>query len=402
MKTPIPLLSAAALLVACAGCTEPPHPNRAYFHIPTSDRKIMLSVQLNDTLTVRNFVFDTGAALCLDSTFFFTHNLMPNATPIRTMIGTYRSLASPEPALYYYAPPAIKIGETTVQDDWLRVRNFQKWIHNDSIKGIVGIPFRDTTHVWEVNFEHSYLEVHEAADFQMPKGSMVFPLIKDEKQQKYYIQIPLHIVCEGDTLSSNRTYMIDTGDPYDITIASPAEELDFFSQHPDAATWFAHGGWYMRRYTVKATAWDNFTMDSLRIYTFDRATGFKYALGFHFFKRFNVFFDLKNQQIGLLPIKFERVVNPGWTAMHYLYSLTPNGTGKVTVVGDYKKNYFKTAGLQVGDEIVTVNDCLYKDARIDTLKMQIWSSDTIYMDILRDGQPMRIVVPVDKNEVQGD
>jgi S1-C subfamily serine protease len=144
-------------------------------------------------------------------------------------------------------------------------------------------------------------------------------------------------------------------------------------------------------------------MDSLRIYTSDRATGYKYMVGFNFLKRFNVFFDLKNQQIGLLPIKFERVVNPGWRVFHYFSPLTPQGTGKITVMGDYKKNYFKTAGLQVGDEIVRVNDSLYKNIMNDyALNTRLLSSDTLYFDILRKGQPMRIAVPVDKNEVQGD
>jgi hypothetical protein len=405
-KSFIFLFSAAALFVSCAGCTEPQHPNRAYFHIPTSDRKMMIAVQLNDTLTSRSFSFDTGVPfLYLDSTFFFTHNLAPDASPINFMEGTYKSLTSPQFALTYNVPTSVKVGETTVKYDRLNVRNFKEWLRNDAIEGTVGIPFLDTTHVWEVNFEHSYIEVHAAADFQMPERCMLFPLIRDEKTRMFSIQIPLRIVCEGDTLSCSRTYIIDTGDPADITIASPAEEMDFFNRHPDAATWFGLGGWYTRRYTVNATAWDSFSMDSLRIYTFERGVHsyYKYMVGFNFLKRFNVFFDLKNQQIGLLPIKFERVANPGWRVFHYQSPLTADGAYKITVMGEYKKNYFKTAGLQVGDEIVMVNDSLYKNVMNSySLHEQLWSSDTLRFDILRNGQPLRVVVPVDKSEQQGD
>jgi hypothetical protein len=405
-KSSIFLFSAATLFVACTGCTEQQHPNRAHFHIPTSDRKMMLTVQLNDTLTATGFFFDTGCRFpSLDSTFFFTHNLAPDASPVSSMISTYKSLAPTRVILIYSdsVTTSVKVGEATVEYNGLTVVNLKNQLHNDAMEGIIPLPFRDTTQVWEVNFEHSYLEVHAAADFQMPEGCMLFPLIRDEKVELFGIQIPLRIVCEGDTLSSSRTYFIDTGDPSDITIASPAEEMDFFNRYPDAATWIGIGGWYSRRYTVKATAWDSFPMDSLRIYTFSRGGHLKYMVGFNFLKRFNVFFDLKNQQIGLLPIKFERVVNPGWRVFHYSSPPRPDGTYRITVMGNYKKNYFKTAGLQVGDEIVMVNDSLYKDVMSRyNLKEQLWSSDTLRFDILRNGQPLRIAVPVDKNEERGD
>jgi type II secretory pathway component PulC len=100
---------------------------------------------------------------------------------------------------------------------------------------------------------------------------------------------------------------------------------------------------------------------------------------------------------------FERVVNPGWRVFHYSSPPRPDGTYRITVMGNYKKNYFKTAGLQVGDEIVMLNDSLYKDVMSSyNLHEQLWSSDTLRFDILRNGQPLRIAVPVDKSEEQGD
>lgn len=115
-----------------------------------------------------------------------------------------------------------------------------------------------------------------------------------------------------------------------------------------------------------------------------------------------MFIDRKNWQIGLQPIKnFQRIVNPLGRRFHY--SAPKNSEGKyiVTKIADYKDNYYKTAGLQEGDEIIAINDKLFKDITHEENR-EFYKTDTLVLDIIRDGESLKIVVPVDKNEKQGD
>jgi hypothetical protein len=116
-----------------------------------------------------------------------------------------------------------------------------------------------------------------------------------------------------------------------------------------------------------------------------------------------VFFDLKNRQIGLQPIKnFQRIVDIRAKRFHYL--CPPNEEEKyiITKMGNYNGNYFYTAGLRAGDEVVTVNGVSPQGITTWEQKEAIFKGDTIYYDIVRTGKPLKIAVPVDKNEVQED
>ncbi|EXZ22777.1 hypothetical protein M086_3476, partial [Bacteroides fragilis str. S13 L11] len=43
-----------------------------------------------------------------------------------------------------------------------------KWYMNSSSEGMFNIPPNDTMHVWELNFEHNYMEIHLAQNYRMP------------------------------------------------------------------------------------------------------------------------------------------------------------------------------------------------------------------------------------------
>jgi hypothetical protein len=196
----------------------------------------------------------------------------------------------------------------------------------------------------------------------------------------------------------------DTGMAWDFMLIRPTkEDLEFLNKREDAV-WTEYLDGYNKYYTVSATLFDNFVMDSLRIYTIDkpyRVNG-RCLIGQNFLKRFNVFFDMKNRQVGLQPIKnFQRVVNPNHRRFHYSTKPSPEGKFIVTMVADYKDNYYKTAGLQQGDEIVAINGKLYKDITYEE-KSEFHKQDTLLFDIIRKGQTLKLVVPVDKNEEQGD
>lgn len=256
-----------------------------------------------------------------------------------------------------------------------------------------------------MNFEYNYLEIHQAVDFKMPGNCFVFPMIKDKSTPyPFNIQLPIKIKCvDGDTLILNRKFLIDTGMPEDIALMYRSEELPFFNKKSDAV-WTENQSSYNRYYTVNATLFDNFAVDSLRIYTFDHpnSVSSNYLIGQNFLKRFNVFFDLKNSKIGLQPIKhFQRIITPYHRRFHFSTYKTPKGKFIVTMVANYKGNFYKTAGLRTGDEIVSVNGKLYNDITYEE-KSEFYKKDTLVFNIIRKGKRLKIVVRVDKNEVQGD
>jgi len=384
------------------------NPNRIYFKISPENRQIVLPVQLNDSITV-DMAFDSGAGagvFILDSTFCATHpNVTLNVLPDTIGRGGSSWSSKAVSISIYKTAPSVKIGYTDLKYNYMMIYNWNKYYNTSDSKGMFNIPKNDTTHVWELNFEYNYLEIHQAVAFKMPENCLVFPMIKDKSTPApFNIQLPIKIKCvDGDTLTLNRKFLVDAGMPEDIALLYRAEELAFFNKKNDAV-WTENQSSYNRYYTVNATLFDNFAVDSLRIYTFDHPNSISsnYLIGQNFLKRFNVFFDLKNSKIGLQPIKhFQRVINPNHRRFHFSTDTTPKGKSIVTMVANYKGNFYKTAGLRVGDEIVSLNGKLYKNITYEE-KSEFYKEATLVFNIIRKGKPLKIIVRVDKNEVQGD
>ena len=382
--------------------------NRVYFKINPEDRKIVLPMQLNDSITA-NMAFDSGAVtgtLILDSTFCATHHgITLNLFPDTLLKGGSSWSSNAVPISVYKATPTVKIGNADLTYDYMMIEGWKRYYNTSDAEGMFNIPKNDTTHVWELNFENNYLEIHQAVAFKMPENCFVVPMVKDKSNpSSFQIQLPIKIRCaDGDTITLNRTYLVDAGMPWDIALMCRAGELPFFSKKGNAV-WTEDQGTYNRYYTVNAMLFDDFAVDSLRIYTFDHSNSIRnnYLIGQNFLKRFNVFFDLKNWQIGLQPIKhFQRVINPNHRRFHFSTDTTPKGKSIVTMVANYKGNFHKTAGLRTGDEIVSVNGKLYKNITYEE-KSEFYKEATLVFNIIRKGKPLKIIVRVDKNEVQGD
>jgi hypothetical protein len=434
MKSNNLLLYAISLFVSAItiiSCKNNLNPNRVYFSIDPENRQIIIPVQLNDSV-VANMIFDTGACahLGLDSSFCASNhldfNLNNQGMPIRTGLRwTYDTVLGTA----YNRTIDVKIGNIDLSYSMFQVWDWRGHMNSNDSDGLFGIPNQDSTHVFELNFEHNYLEIHFAADFKMPKNCFIVPIERNRGgHYTFEIQLPMQIkYADGDILTMNRTYLVDTGMFYDVALIYPAEEKEFFDKKKDAIWIKAAGGdGYSRRYTVNATLFNSFAIDSLRIYTFDDprqvSPRYKYLLGQNFLKRFNVFFDLKNGQMGLQPIKnYQRVVNPLVRQFHYATGKAQNGKIIVSKVADYAANYFMTAGLREGDEIVSVDGKPYDNYSYDYLQYNrdnyinvlrdkniicedyhFFKGDTLVYDIVRQGNPMKIVVPVDKNEEKGD
>src|ERR1035437_3962114 len=282
--------------------------NRVYFNISPENRQIVLPLQLNDSITIK-MVFDSGTGegvFNLDSTFCSTHpSIMLNIHPDTIVQGGSAWSSKAVPTSIFKVAPTVKIGNTDLIYNRMSIYNWKRYYITSDSEGLFNIPKNDTTHVWELNFKNNYLEIHPSIDFKMPENCYEVPMVNDKSSHSpFNIQFPIKIKCaDGDTLTLNRTFMLDAGMPCDIALMCRAGELPFFSKKVDAI-WTEDQGSYNRYYTVDAMLFDNFAVDSLRIYTFDHPNGISsnYLIGQNFLKRFNVFFDLKNWQIGLQPI----------------------------------------------------------------------------------------------------
>ena len=385
--------------------------NRTYFTINPEDRKIVLPVQINDSITT-SLTFDTGArlgTLNLDSAFCRQYPDLLNKDSL--IESGYSGSTWAEyyiPSSYYSIMFHVRIGNKNLMYSKAKVYNWKEYFSTSDSDGLFNIPENDTMYVWELNFENNYMKIHSAYDFKLPDNCFVAPMVEGkEHPYPFNIKLPIKVKCSnGDTLTLEHTFMIDTGMGWDIVLTRKEndKEYDFFNDREDAV-WTSYLSHYHRYCTVDATLFNKVNMDSLRIYTFDypNNVGCDYLIGQNFLKRFNVFFDMKRKVVGFQPIKnFKRIVNPIHQRFHFSYGFTRQGKMMVTGVGDYDNNRFKIAGLKEGDEIVNINGRPCKDFTwLEHRALEV-EADTIVYDILRDGNPLKIVVAIDKSEIQGD
>lgn len=385
--------------------------NRSYFTFDPEDRKVVIPTQLNDSINVK-LMFDTGDGpgcnlmlITLDTTILSAHPVLSsNSIPTTDTKGNGWNKNYIVQSLVYSSNQKLKIGNTDFIYATISVTNLKKQMNSNVSDGVFNIPRNDTTHIWELNFKNNYMEIHSANDFTMPKDCFITPLVGPDGCP-FFIDLPLQIkFMDNDTLTINQRFLLDTGVAWDIVLLYKAPELEFLNKREDAV-WLKSQGSYIRHYTVNAALLDSFTMDSLRIYTIDYKNniGFtNYVIGLNFLKRFNVFFDMKNKQLGLQPINnFERLVNPLYTRFYYSTQKTKDGKFIINRVGNYKENVYKTAGLQIGDEIVAMNNVPYGEITTEIAE-EFKKQDIITVEIIRNGKPLSLTVKIAPHEPMGD
>ena len=380
--------------------------NRIPFVINSLDRKMVLQVKFNDS-TMANMIFDSGwnrLGFALDSAFYLEHpDLMATSSVVKVEAGG--SAWTPEYHTKFAectSPPTMKLGEINCIYSNFAVGNLKQIWGPLTVDGIFNIPANDSTHVWELNFEQNYIEIHSGREFVMPQDCFIFPLEEDSLYFK--IKMPMHVKCaSGDTLTINRSFLIDTGAAYDICLMYQTPELQFFNKQQDAV-WLQFVDRYCRRYTVQTTLFDSFQMDSVRIYTFDFPNNVSdYVVGTNFLKRFNVYFDLPNRRIGLQPHKnYQRVVNP--SIRRYYVGTRNDSRGLPSIVdniADCPGNPYQEAGFRLGDMITHIDTIKTETATREALA-RLQDADSITYGIIRDGKPMKITVHFDRSIPQGD
>jgi predicted aspartyl protease len=386
---------------------EMPHPNRLPFCIDSTGGSIIVPVKINDTI-IANMFFDTGAPpFILDSTFFFTNNLNANLSiPKMKRITVPFHNKFNVPVLVYKDTSSATIGETDVNHNEMVIINSRSYM-DATTNGVFSIPEDDTTHVWELNFDKNYLEIHHYENFQMPEECICLPLyptnlIPYSLSHEFYIKMPLKIICNEDTLASDHVYMIDTGAFSDIIIPPQAPEAVYFEKNWDNRwrTYYRDGVTIYKENIVQAMTWDTVKIDTLKIYTSDRILHKKKYIGLNFLKRFNVFFDRHHRQICLQPISsYKRYASGLYTLYYYVDTIpTPGGNYKINYIPHFRANYYEAAGLRVGDEIVLWHGYPYGDivkGKIDLREIYKEKEiDTLVYDIIRGGDSLQILIPV--------
>ena len=384
--------------------------NRSYFTFDLTDRKLAIPVQLNDSVMVK-LLFDTGAGLeyyyelvILDSSVLSANSLVSQKHIQRRGFSGSAWSKNRVQAIYYDSLYLkLKIGHTDFIYSGICSFPYNRSANSNVTEGIFNIPQSDTTHVWELNFENNYMEVHLARSYNLPADCMVLPF-EDSNYAPFLVTFPLRLCfSDKDTLTIHQKFFIDTGLPRDIVLLSEVPEREYLNQREDAV-WLSDLGKYIRYYTATATLFDDLKMDSLRIYTLDykNSVPHPYIIGLNFLKRFNCFFDMKNMRLGLQPHRrFKRLVNPLYCRFHYSTQKSKEGKFIVDCVGDYKENCYKTAGVKVGDEIVSIEGFPYGEITLETANL-LRLLDTLVVNIVRDGKPQTLYVGVDQNEPTGD
>lgn len=384
--------------------------NRSYFTFNLEDRHIAIPVQLNDSINVK-LTFDTGDPLGYNYEFIRLDTGVLSANSFITLekilnrgtVGTAWSERRMQAIFYDSLHFKLKIGYTDFVYSGICTFPYKSSSNSSVSDGMFNIPKSDTTHIWELNFENNYMEVHPGDGYKFPEDCVLLPLEASE-YSPFFVTLPLKVrFSDKDTLTIHRKFFIDTGCPRDVVLLSEAPEQEYLNQREDAV-WLQDMSKYIRYYTATATLFDAFRMDSLRLYTLDykNSVPHPYLIGLNFLKRFNVFFDMKHRRLGLQPLRnYRRLVNPLYSRFYYSTQRNKDGRFVVNYVADYKENYYKEAGLQAGDEIVSIEGILYGELTLETARI-LCKLDTLAVDIVRAGKPQTLHVKIDHNEPTGD
>ena len=357
----------------------------------TLERKL-ISVPVTIQGVTGNFLFDTGASsLGMDTTFAAKIAPYDSISQLRrTHSGSDFAPRSEWAAINLYTGLLkLEMGSHCFEVEEFRVGDFHKSLQIPEFDGLMGIPDSDTLNVWELNFEENYISIIPADSFQIDEKILTLPLRLDEYGFTF-TTLPVAIrTKQGVEVKSEEEYLIDTGSYTDILFLNNTEEAKKLNTKNDSAYWLHDYHFWEGEINVCGRV----KLDSARVYVYDfPLSNSKRSLGMNFFKRFNVFFDMKNRLLYLKPIKkkFERIK---WLKRPWGKFSSSQKNGKVIInrICDYKDNPAIMAGFQVGDEIISINGKLNSEySEEDGKKLseeEIWN----YV-VKRDGKLLNLTL----------
>ena len=399
----MPIFDRFFVLVLCCyftGCTAQ-NMNRTPLFLENEKRAIIIPAKFGD-IDAPYIFFDTGVPshfVQLDLAFF-TEHLQPvwKISPNRVN-SSYPTAWEPSNSQQkiktaaFYAPVKINICGNDLDFNNFVVNDMSKMLVN-YYNGCIGFPY-DSTRIWEFNFEHNFLEIHEEENYKIPSDCYILPLLKGPTDCPY-IQFPISVkYSDGDTTTIDELYLLDTGAVDDIILLSKTNEnvIDFFRKKDDPIL-LSNRGNYRSRYIVEATLFEGLKIDSMRIYTDAFVDRMREAgiIGLNFMKRFNMFFDFKSRQIGFQPIRnFERIVNHDVSRFYFSWDIKEDHRRFIKELAPVNNNYYKEAGVKEGDEVIAINGIKLQNLSIED-RLLIEKSRIKEMDILRNEESLKITV----------
>ena len=247
----------------------------------------------------------------------------------------------------------IKIGNHECKTEYFSVGNFKKTLNIPEFDGVFNLPLNDSINLWNLNFEENYISIFPADEFHLDGKFLSLPMKRD-KNGLIYTKFPLEIMIKGGKkIRTDHDYLIDTGSIADFTFMKDTKEANELCEYNDSAYWL----WNRHFWDAKMTVCDDVKLDSARTYVYDLNPRAKYKriIGLNFLKRFNVYFDLKNEKMYLQPISWFERITQGKKPWHQVENKIKMKKVFIERIGDYKNNEAIKAGFKVGDEVISIN-----------------------------------------------
>jgi len=374
---------------------------KVYFHIPDNYPHIVVPVFINDS-TQANLMFDSGGGgvLWLDSAFC-VQNKIKNDNEFMYNGGVAWS-TSRTPFHLSTTPMDLTFGNLHVTYKQHEILDWKGYMGPYAPDGMFGIPIDDTTHVWEINFEKEYLQIHPGSSFTAPEGTTFFPM--KANGGSFLITMPITArFADGSVIKGRWKSLIDTGSHQDIDLVNDAPEIKILKKRKDAV-WIYNPNGYNRWNEVSATVFDKYHLDSFRLYTIqNRVIGdVNYVIGMNFLKHFNVFLDLQKKRLGLQPLEhFRRIKDSLAPPYHFSTKKNKYGRNIIAHIADYESNYIRKSDLRLGDEVISIDGIDYNKLTLSD-EYRFMKMDTVKYKIRRQGKIKVFIVHVDKNEKLGD
>lgn len=393
------------LLIVSLSCYGENHgegiSDKVYFHIPENYPHIVVPVSINDS-TQANLMFDSaaGGVLWLDSAFCVQNKIKIDNEIMYN--GGVAWSTSRTPFHLSTTPMNLTFENLHITYKQHEILDWKWYMGAYEPVGMFGIPTDDTTHIWEINFEKEYLQIHPGSSFTAPEGTTFFPM--EANEGSFLITMPITARFANGTIIKGRWKgIIDTGSHRDIILVNDAPEIKLLKKRNDAV-WTTNPNGYLHYNEVSATVFDMYHLDSLRLYvTQNRVTGdFNYVIGMNFLKHFNVFLDLKNKRLGLQPLEhFRRIKDSLAPPYHFSTKKNKYGRNIIVHIADYESNYIRKSGLRLGDEVISIDGIDYNKLTLSD-EYRSMKMDTVKYKIRRQGKIKVFIVHIDKNEKLGD
>lgn len=376
-----------ALFLFC--CAQEPKEKIPFSFTP---KRRLMSVPVRIQGVEGNMLFDTGCGISLSLDTSYAKRIEPFDSVTRHIEGTTKGgYATGKTTIvdYYTGVLKVGIGSHTFDKKEFSVGNYREIFNLPEFDGIIGLTNIDSLHVWEINFEENYIHISQADSFKIETDYIELPLRWDEKGKIFTI-LPIKIFSSlGIMLSSSCEFMIDTGSISDVTFIQGTEEAKSLDLYKDAAQWL----WNRHFWEVNMTICNKVSFDAARVYVYDgkpNETSLKRVLGLNFFKRFNTFFDLKNDKLYLKPIKEFNRITQGKKPWFQLSNKIQGGKVIIDYIANYKDNEAIKTGFRIGDEIISINGIKNIQNLSQEQESQLLSEEVWDYVVKRDGNIFRL------------